>query len=148
MHLDRNRACRALALALAAAVLAGCQTAAPVVRKPSVVIDPCAERLHDVCGRLLLYHAAHKALPESLADLQGPDDQPPTPMTCPASGEPYVYNREGLLIPGRPGRLVLYDPLPHASGMRWGVFAEIADGNQPLAARVILLPESAFSARK
>jgi len=133
-----------LAAAVALAVLAdGCQkqAATPEVRRPSLEKDPCAERLHDLSGRLLLYYAAHHRLPETLAALPPLDPAHPTPTVCPASGKPYVYRPKGLAISGRPGRLVLYDPEPSHAGMRWGVFIDKAPGANRLTARVILLPE-------
>jgi len=144
MNRVRNLAVLALGLALAAAVC-GCRTATPEVRKPSTEIDPCAERLHEVCGCLLLYYATHKGLPENLADLQGVTAGPLPPLVCPVSGKAYIYNRDGLEAPGRPGRLVLYDAAPTHDGMRWAVSAEVSGTNRPLTARVILMPESVFT---
>jgi hypothetical protein len=144
MNRVRNLAGLALGLAVVAAVC-GCRTATPTVRKPSTEIDPCAERLHEVCGYLLLQYAIHETLPESLADLQGVTSAPLPPLVCPVSGKAYIYNRDGIEVPGRPGRVVLYDAAPTHSGMRWAVAAEVNGTNQPLTARVILLPESVFT---
>jgi len=143
MNRARSLAARAAALALAAA-LTGCQTPVPAVRKPSAALDPCAERLHDVCDHLFLYYALHKALPPALADLEGLGPRPLPPLACPVSGDPYVYNPDGLRVPGRPGRLVIHDAAPSHNGMRWGVFADTGDGSGPVTARVILLAETAF----
>lgn len=133
-----------LAAAVALAVLAaGCQKQAttPEVRRPSLEKDPCAERLHDLSGRLLLYYATHHRLPETLAALPPLDPAHPTPTVCPVSGKPYVYRPKGLAVSGQPGRLVLYDLEPSHAGMRWGVFIDKASGDNRLTARVILLPE-------
>ena len=131
-----------------ALVAAGCgadRTATPDVRRPSLEQDPCATRLHDLSGRLLLYYAANRRMPESLDDLPPLDPANPTPAVCPASGEPYIYNPRGIAIAGRPGLLVLYDPLPSHAGMRWGVFTDRDAGAPGLAARVLLLPEGLFT---
>ena len=144
MNRFRNLAGLALGLAVAAAIC-GCRTATPAVRKPSTEMDPCAERLHEVCGYLLLHYAGHETLPENPADLQGVTSDPLPPLVCPVSGKAYIYNRDGLEVPGRPGRLVLYDAAPTHGGMRWAVSAEVNGTNQPLTARVILLPESVFT---
>jgi hypothetical protein len=132
--------CLACAVLLAT-VAGGCQTPATARSKPGAEIDPCAERLHDLCGHLLLYASLHGQLPERLADLKRVSTDPLPVPTCPVSGMPYVYNPEGLAVPGRPGRLVLYDAAPSHCGMRWGILADAAAEGQPLTARVILLPE-------
>ncbi len=133
---------------IAIAVIAtGCQTserAVSPVRKPSVKIDPCAERLHDVCGQLLLYHSIHKRLPKTLEELKA-SDSATTPLVCPTSGGFYVYNSKGLQIPGQLGRLVLYDARANHSGMRWGISVGDADSRKPLQTRVILLSEDSAS---
>lgn len=132
-----------------ATLAAGCRAPAPTNRRPSTEVDPCAERLHQVCGPLLLYYATNEKLPDNLATMKTTDPEPMPPLVCPVSGKPYIYNREGLAIPGKPGRLVLYDAAPSHSGMRWGILAEIVEGPQPLIARAVLVPESAaFSAKK
>jgi len=123
------------------ALAAGCRTAAPTVRRPSVETDACAERLHDLCGRLLLHYSLHRRLPDTLEGLEAPARQVALPPVCPVSGKPYVYCPEGLHVPGRPGRLVLYDAAPSHSGMRWGVFVDPPEGGNQLITRVVLLPD-------
>jgi len=130
-------------------LVAGCQmteSSVPDVQRPSVKIDPCAELLHDVCGLLLMYHNTHKRLPETLDELKAIDVALTLPLTCPLSGEPYIYNSHGLRIPAYPGRLVLYDAQAIHSGMRWGILVGNANSTGPLTARVVLLPEQAISA--
>ena len=124
-----------------AALAAGCRTAAPAARRPSVEADACAERLHDLSGRLLLHYSLHRRLPETLEALATPGPEQPVPLVCPVSGKPYVYRPEGLQVPGRPGRLVLYDAAACHSGMRWGVFVDDAGDARRLIARVILIPD-------
>ena len=121
------------------------QTSVPSRQRPSVQIDdPCAERLHDVCGELLLYHSIHGRLPKSLEELQALDVTA-TPLVCPISGEAYIYNPKGQQITGQPGRLVLYDAIASHSGMRWGIMVDDAGSGRLLQARVILLPEESVS---
>ena len=88
--------------------------------------DPCADRLHAICGAMLLYYAVNRRLPadvEELRAIAGPD--PDVEFTCPVSGKPYVYNPDGLPRgKGRPGFLVLYDAEGTHSGLRWSVAAE------------------------
>jgi hypothetical protein len=137
LAVGRRRRLAGLAGALLVAMIAaGCQTAATPNRQPSAAIDPCADRLHDICGDLLLYYAARGKLPDRIEDIRGADT---TPLICPVSGRPYLYNPGGLLIPGLEGRLVLYDPLPFHSGLRWGIMAEPGGEGEPLALRVVPL---------
>ena len=118
-------------------------------RRPSTVSDPCADRLHDLCGQLLLYFSATGEMPATLDDLNRMDSQTLPPLVCPISGKPYLYNKDGLRVPGRAGLLVLYDAEPVHSGMRWGIMVEAGGAGQPLSGRVVLLPESSvFSTNK
>jgi len=134
---------------LVTAMAAGCETSAPQARRAGAEIVPCAERLHEICGHLLLYYSINGKLPERLADLKSTGPEPLPPLACPDSGKPYIYNRAGLAVPGRPGRLVLYDGGPCHSGMRWGILADVAADEQPLTTRVVPLPETpVFSANK
>lgn len=134
-------ACRVGPWALMA-LACGCEVTEPeMVRPPSVRKDPCAERLHDVCGHLLLYYASHRKLPPTLAELKSTRTMGLPPLACPASGKPYVYDPAGLSIPGRPGRLVLYDPEPSHSGMRWGILVGTPADGANITARVVLVAE-------
>ena len=132
---------RLATLACCVGLAAGCRTTAPAVRRPSVEADACAERLHDLSGRLLLHYSLHRRLPPTLEALETFDPEKPVPFVCPVSGEPYVYRPEGFQVPDRPGRLVLYDAAPCHSGMRWGVFVDDAGDARRLIARVILIPD-------
>ncbi|MDY7010196.1 MAG: hypothetical protein SVV80_05515 [Planctomycetota bacterium] len=147
MKRNRNILCLAWWIVLGS-LLTGCRTpdtSAPPTQSPSAKIDPCAERLHDVCGQLLLYHSIHKRLPQKLDEMKTMDIGYMPQLICPVSGKPYVYNPEGLRIPGRTGRLVLYDAIACHSGMRWGILVEDPANGKPLTARVILLPEKSVS---
>ena len=143
-----------IAFAVAAA---GCGTAVPAGRRPGADIDPCAERLHDACGRLLLYFSINGSLPDTLDELARAESQTPPPpgtggrtgpLVCPISGKPYVYSKDGPRVPGRAGRLVLYDAEPVHSGMRWGILADVAAEGRPPTLRVILVPVGVFAAEK
>jgi hypothetical protein len=131
-----------LACCVALATIAvGCQAAAPTTRKTGVETDPCAERLHEISGRLLLYYSVSGKMPAVLPDMKGVDSEPLPPLACPVSGKPYVYNPVGLAVKGRLGRLVIYDPAPSHNGKRWGILAAVGAGDQPLSSRVVLVPE-------
>ena len=118
---------------------------APETRRPSLQEDRCAQRLHDLSGRLLLYYSQGGRLPASLDALPPLDPANPTPAVCPASGRPYLYKPTGVSVPDHPGRLVLYDARPSHAGMRWGVFVDTAAGGGHLTARVLLVPEVYFT---
>ena len=115
------------------------------VQRPSVCTDPCAERLHDLCGQLLLYHATQGRLPKSLQELSATGDGSASELVCPESGLAYIYEPEGLRLTGQSGLLVVYDATPCHSGMRWGIFLD-ETGKGDAMARVVLLPEDALQA--
>jgi len=127
---------------LAAAVAAGgCTTPTRETPRSRPSIDPCADRLHDLAGHLLVYYCLHGWLPPTLDDLSAAADPAQAPLlVCPASGEPYVYRPEGLAIEGQAARLVLYDAVPAHSGMGWAVACIEPTADGPLDTRVILLP--------
>lgn len=129
------------------ALAAGCQMekASVAVPRSSARIDACAERLHDICGHLLLYHSVRKKLPPTLEELKSTGDVPLPPLVCPASGKAYIYDPAGLASPKRKGRLVMYDPEPSHSGMRWAIMVGTTADGTNVTARVILLPESEFA---
>ena len=113
----------------------------------SSAADPCADRLHALCGPLLFYYAVKHRLPEhveELRDLAGPD--PDVAFFCPVSGKPYVYNPKGLPRGGgKPGVMILYDAEPSHSGLRWAVTAkEPKNTAQPLVTEVVAEKELTF----
>ena len=134
-----------LLAAVFAIALGGCQT---VPREPegrrSLAIGPCADRLHQIAGHLLLYYSQKGKLPPTLAELQteteGPGDLPP--LVCPVSGKPYSYNPDGEDLPNRRGRVLVYDSEPTHVGRRWGLVTPTeTPGKGPFATRILLLPE-------
>ena len=74
----------------------------------------------------------------TLADLAGAARVPANSLVCPASGKPYLYDPAGLPVRNASGRLILVDPEPSHSGMRWGILTGKARGG-PFTANVILL---------
>ena len=113
---------------------------------PSIATDPCAERLHALCGPLLYYYALNRRMPERLEELRnlgGPE--PDIELTCPVSGKPYAYDPKGLPRGGKPGVLVLYDAAPSHSGLRWAVAVEPPKAaGQPLIPQVVAEQELLF----
>ncbi len=113
----------------------------------SVGADPCAERLHELCGPLLLHFALRGRLPERLEDLAVLSDGP-LELACPVSGKPYVYERQGVAVEGKPGLVVVRDPEAVHSGLFWAISVLPAEGGATLTTRVIAVPESAFESPK
>ena len=118
-------------------------------QEPISNTDACAMRLHDICGALLLYYFNHFELPESLADLEPiSEDQPLPPMICPVTQVPYIYSIDGIYLPERDSWIILYDPAPAHSRMRWAVTVQQPpDETEMLITKVIALPESFFVLR-
>jgi hypothetical protein len=105
-------------------------------------------RLHDLSGALLGHYARFYEFPADLAELQSDTallEAPPA--VCPVSEKPYVYNPDGIFLPERNSRVLVYDPAPSHSQMRWAITVEEpADGGLPIT-KVIALPESFFLLR-
>lgn len=107
-------------------------------------LDPCADRLHDLCQELLIYYTKHRELPASLAQLSKASGSGAAPISCPVSQKAYVYDPEGMAVPNWSGRLIVYDATPVHSGKRWGILTEAFGPGQPLVLRVLQQPESTF----
>ncbi|HMO25319.1 MAG TPA: hypothetical protein PKB10_03550 [Tepidisphaeraceae bacterium] len=110
--------------------------------------DPCAMRLQDLCGAQLLYYLMNDALPEALEDLPlSPGMSEGIELRCPASGAPYIYNPEGIYLPERNARVIVYDGVPTHLGLRWAIQIDEPEIGRPLVAKVIALPERFFVLR-
>jgi hypothetical protein len=113
----------------------------------TLATDPCAVRLHDIGGAMLLYYAINKSLPARLEDISPlADADAPLNFTCPVSGLPYEYMPGGLILEGRRRRIVVCDPTPAHDGKRWCLF--MANETRPGAAQsveVLPLPEETFA---
>jgi hypothetical protein len=152
--LNPSAARGALALALVAALLAlsGCQSTArgsrsaagtqPVADASVPVSDPCADRLHEVSGALLMYVLGHGQLPPTLSALEADGEVSSELLNCPLSRRPYAYNLEGLHLPGRKDRLIMYDAAPVHDGHRWGIVMSDPKDAGPRTAEVIAVPEN------
>lgn len=126
----------------------GGEAGAPTMLREQDILaskDRCAGRLHDMAGAMLFYYALHKQLPAKLEELRGVADvDQQLDFTCSQTGEPYVYNPQGLEFAGRQERLVVYDAKPVHGGSRWGILAARPRGRDPAAMWVVRLPESIF----
>jgi hypothetical protein len=118
------------------------QTASP---ETAVRSDPCAERVHNIGGTLLLYYASHQQMPQRLEELKPlADFDQPIELTCPVSGKPYLYAPNGLAAVGKEKRIVVYDAEPSHDGRRWCLFMLPAKPGQALAVEVLEVPEGLF----
>jgi hypothetical protein len=118
---------------------------------PKDLVDPCSVRLEDIEGAMILYYVQHQRLPDSLEELRAAADiTVELNFTCPESGKPYIYNPNGLAVPGGNGmRLVLYDATPAHNGYRWAVMASQNKQNQSfLNTFIVNLSEKDFSTYK
>lgn len=133
----------ALALCgLLGALLAGCEMPPTATTRPAVAnapADPCAERMHDLCGALLLYYMAHHDLPPALEDLAEVDQS--IALSCPATRRPYEYVREGLNVRGETAKLILFEPIPCHAGLRCGILCQPSQPGKPLVLRVARLQD-------
>jgi hypothetical protein len=113
---------------------------------PGSITEPCADRLHTLCGPLLMYYALNHKMPERIEQIHeiGQPD-PDVQINCPLSGKQYIYNAAGLPRPGKPGVLVLYDAEPNHHGRRWAVAVQPPQRpNQALIPEVVLEDEKTF----
>jgi hypothetical protein len=110
--------------------------------------DPCATRLHEISGAMLTYQAVRGRMPASLEDLQTVQGvtEGPLQLTCPASGEAYVYVPDGLRSAEDARQIVVHDRSADASGFRWVILMQPPRGRQAAATWVMKLGEPAFRA--
>jgi hypothetical protein len=153
---SRNRGGAAARLtlwaALAATALAGgCQpqwtwswetnswqrVGAPAPAKPANpdLDDPCAERLHDIEGQLVFYYHLHGQLPARLDELKNLTSEN-VPLTCPVTGQPYLYAPDGLEILNSNRRVIVYDAQPCRAGVRHVIVADPIRPGKPLIIQV------------
>ncbi|MCY2931857.1 MAG: hypothetical protein NTV86_20660 [Planctomycetota bacterium] len=154
----RNKAPAVPSWALAAGVLllaAGCQMpyaptqAAQARRTPAYLVeDACAERLGDICTRLLLYYSERRELPPRLEDLSDVGPRTPLGLSCPVSGLAYVYNRNGIAVAHTERRIVVQDPTPCHNGTRWVIAADPAKAGKPRVIQVLRLSATAELSEK
>ena len=110
--------------------------------------DPCAMRMHDLCGALLMYYFTHSRLPERLEELATiPGAEEPLSFVCPSTNTPYIYTLDGITIPERRTSIIVFDPSPAHAGLRWAISIEEPQVGQPLVTKVLALPESFFVVR-
>ena len=108
-------------------------------------LDPGAIRLQDISGALLLFFAEHRYLPETLDQLKTLAElDEPLNFISPASGKPYIYTSNGMVLQDQKKRLIVYDPAPGPQGYREAIVIDEPVVGQPLTAKVVAVPESFF----
>lgn len=109
--------------------------------------DPCATRLHELCGPLLLFFQSRQRLPDRIEELREIRGFENLEITCPVSNRPYVCRPIGIATGDGQPRIVIFDPAPSHSGFRWAVTIIEPTEDRPRApiTKVIALPESAFT---
>ncbi|HEX8339929.1 MAG TPA: hypothetical protein VF624_03375 [Tepidisphaeraceae bacterium] len=111
--------------------------------------DACATRMQDMCGGLLLYYNVHRRLPASLDEMKSfPGGADVGDYACPVSRQPYVYVPNGIYLPEKNTRIVIYDAAPTHSNMRWAISIDEPQEDKPLVTKVIALPETFFLLRR
>lgn len=147
-----------LLILLAIGLCAGCATTAdqsskrPTTPPGKTLVpndDPCAARLHELCGVLLLYYVKHESLPPTLDDLKhAPGADAVGDFTCPVSHKPYLYTPTGLPSPASPDAvMIVYDAEPSHAGARLAISITPPLPGGPLVPEVILAPESRFPSK-
>lgn len=120
-------------------------TTRPTLSPEATGVVDCSARLHDVSGALLLYYFTYRRLPARLDEVNTfPGADETIPLTCPTSGLPYVYDRDGIQLAEKHTRVIVYDPTPSHGGRRMAIrFSEPTD-DKAIVVDVIALPESFF----
>jgi hypothetical protein len=119
-----------------------------IADKPDANRDPCAQRLHDLSGAMLVYVSLYDQLPASLELLKGvPGAEPDLKANCPISGQSYAYSPQGMEVPGIEHRIYAWDASPAHGTYRWAIQLVPSVAERPPYANVIPVPETAFRRR-
>jgi hypothetical protein len=108
-------------------------------------VEPCAARLQDISGALLLFFQEHNRLPDTLDELRPMNAfGAPLQFVCPTNGQPYVYATAP--VQGDPGArwILMYDATPLHDGHRWVILGRPPQGRQPVSMWVVSLDEKTF----
>ena len=111
----------------------------------AVDTDACAIRLGDITAALTMYYGLNKQLPDSLEELKplaNPNGE--LLLTCPVSGQPYVYSPAGLLAIGTSKRIIVWDATPAHDGSRWCILMPPTQPGAAVSLELVALRESAF----
>lgn len=107
--------------------------------------DDCVDRLHDICGGLLLFYVDNWRLPTNLDEMRTlPDVKEAPPFECPLSQRPYVYTPTGIRIPEKKLWVIVYCPTPAHAETRWAISITEPTPDKLPQTKVIRVPESFF----
>jgi hypothetical protein len=121
----------------------------PVSINEAIKSDPCALRLHDIAGAILMYYALNREMPTHLEDLRAMQDvDQQLNFTCPVSNQPYVYVPQGMTSPGRTKMILVHDPTPSHNGTRWCILAASGKPGEPISLEVLPITEPVFLSYK
>ena len=134
-----------LAAACAMALLAGCvsEPVDPAPREVPTGLNPTAERLHEICGSILLFHGAYHRMPESLEELRRATGMTPDAIIDPVTRRPFAYVPEGFATSPAGRRAVLLAAPGPGAETCWAV--TVLQANRSLSAKVVALPAEAFA---
>jgi hypothetical protein len=129
----RSWAVAILSLA-AAAVAAGCQApSAPAAKAQkaadSELLDPVAQRMHDICGQILLFHGSHSRLPTSLAELCQAGGMDGRQVLDPSTGRAFAYAPAGLADVAGAGKIIAAAAPGGAARWRWCIAFRETNGS-------------------
>ena len=117
----------------------------PATDDESVASDPCAIRLHDIEGTMLLFYAVNKRLPDSLEDLKPlADFGSQLQLVCPATGQAYQYDPRGLMSAGRSKRIIVWDSTAAHHGNRFCILMPYTPPGAAMSLEVVAVPEADF----
>ena len=107
-------------------------------------IDPCAENLEDISGAMLMHLNLHGRFPAALEELRPPPGTPALSITCPVTGQPYIFNPTGIHLAERAAYIIAYDAQPAHDGRRWAIIMDEPQPDKAFVMNVQQIPESLF----
>lgn len=113
---------------------------------PDKLTDPCAARLHDVAGALLLYYRVKQQMPPKLEDVRSLGSiAQDLEFSCARNGAPFVYVPNGMASGGKEQRIIAFDPTPVGRPrFRWCLIASVSNSGA-LITDVVPLEEKVFN---
>jgi hypothetical protein len=124
----------------------GAQQPAPFTGDALDALDPCGNRIEDLCGPLALYYRDNHHGPARIEELEryafaGEHLN----LVCPVSNKPYLCSPQGLEARGQEIHIFIYDAEPVHNGARW---CAVARGgavlNQPQIMYAVKMSEAVF----
>ena len=106
-------------------------------------LDPVAQRMHDMCGKILAFHMAYSRLPSSVRELCSITAMDVEDTIDPDTGEPFEYRSDGFATVSEAGSVISMAS-PSENGSRWCIVFD--EGTTSTTCRVVRLPASALDA--